>query len=154
MKKSFDKLSIALSIEEHAQKAILKAPASTAISLSDNLRDLLGSDTKTFQAGSQTTLAYPCNILNGLKYYVVRCDEINGSTNQRSDENSRSVPTNTLGIFGIKTFSFVGGTQYHDGNDFTPKELIMSSYFNDLTFSLSGNNNKNVGEVFLELLIN
>ena len=153
LKKSFDKLGIGLSIEEHTQKAIIKAPAGSAISLSDNLRDLLGSDTKTFQAASLTTLAYPCNILNGLKYLTVRCDEINGSTNLRSDKNFRSVPTNTLGILGIKTFSFVGGTQYHDASDFTAKELIFKSYFNDLTFSLSGNNSKDVGEVFLELLL-
>ena len=48
LKKSFGKLGATLSIEEHAQKAIIKAPASSAISLSDNLLDLLGSDTKTF----------------------------------------------------------------------------------------------------------
>ena len=154
LKKKFNKLGIVLDLEEYSQKATIKAPSSSAISLSDNLRDLLGSDTKTFQVGSQTTLAYPCNILNGLKYFVVRCNQINGSTNLRSDENERSVATNTLGIMGIKTFSFVGGTQYHDGNDFSAKELILTSYFNDLTFSLSGNNNKDVGEVFLELLIN
>ena len=154
LNKSFPKLGASLSIEEHTQKAILKCPAGSAISLSDNLKDLLGSDTKTFQAASQTTLANPCNILKGLKYFVVRCDQINGSTNQRSDENSHSVPTNTLGIMGIKTFSFVGGTQYHDGDDFSCKDLITTSYFNDLTFTLSGNNNKDVGEVFLELLIN
>ena len=66
LKKSFDKLGIGLSIEEHTQKAIIKAPVGSAISLSDNLRDLLGSDTKTFQAGSLTTLAYPCNISNDI----------------------------------------------------------------------------------------
>ena len=153
LKKSFNKLGATLSIEEHTQKAIIKAPASSAISLSDNLRDLLGSDTKTFQAGSLTTLAYPCNVLNGLKYFVVRCNQINGSTNLRSDEEQRSVATNTLGIMGIKTFSFVGGTQYHDGNDFSAKELIYTSYLNDLTFTLSGNNGKDVWEVFLELLL-
>ena len=98
-------------------------------------------------------MAYPCNILNGLKYFVVRCNQINGSTNLRSDESKRSVSTNTLGIMGIKSFSFVGGTQYHDGNDFSAKDLITTSYFNDLTFSLSGNNNKDVEEVFLELLL-
>ena len=152
--KSLQKIGASLSIEEHTQKAILKAPADSAISLSDNLRDLLGSDTKTFQAASHTTLANPCNILNGLKYFVVRCDQINGSNNLRSDEEKRMVSTNTLGIMGIKTFSFVGGTQYHDGDDFSCKELINTSYFNDLTFTLSGNNNKDVGEVFLELLIN
>ena len=161
LNKSFQKLGASLSIEEHTQKAILKCPAGSAISLSDNLRDLLGSDTKTFQAASLTTLANPCNILNGLKYFVVRCDQINGSTNLRFDdsvsprhEQQRMVPTNTLGIMGIKTFSFVGGTQYHDGDDFSCKDLITTSYFNDLTFTLSGNNNKDVGEVFLELLIN
>ena len=162
LNKSFGKLGASLSVEEHTQKAIIKAPADSAISLSDNLRDLLGSDTKTFQAGSSTTLAKPCNILNGLKYFIVRCDQINGSTNLRMDEKGRSqrsdgqwaISTNTLGIMGIKTFSFVGGTQYHDGDDFSCKELISTSYFNDLTFNLSGNNNKDVGEVFLELLIN
>ena len=154
LNKSLQKIGVSLSIEEHTQKAILKAPADSAISLSDNLRDLLGSDTKTFQAASLTTLANPCNILNGLKYFVVRCDQINGSNNFRSDEKGRSVPTNTLGIMGIKTFSFVGGTQYHDGDDFSCKDLITTSYFNDLTFNLSGNNNTDVGEVFLELLIN
>ena len=154
LNKSFEKLGASLSIEEHTQKAIIKAPASSALSLSDNLKDLLGSDTKTFQAGSSTTLANPCNILNGLRYFEVRCDQINGSNNLRSDEEKRMVPTNTLGIMGIKTFSFVGGTQYHDGNDFSTKKLTTTSYFNDLTFTLSGNNNKDVGEVFLELLIN
>ena len=153
LKKSFDKLGATLSIEEHTQKAVIKAPASSALNLSDNLCDLLGSDTKTFQAGSLTTLAYPCNISNGLKYFVVRCNQINESTNLRSDENERSVSTNTLGIMGIKSFSFVGGTQYHDANEFSAKELIDTSYFNDLTFSLSGNNGKDVGEVFLELLL-
>ena len=154
LNKSFGKFGASLSIEEHTQKAILKCPADSAISLSDNLRDLLGSDTKTFQAASQTALANPCDILNGLKYFVVRCDQINGSTNLRMDEKGRSISTKTLGIMGIKTFSFVGGTQYHDGDDFSCKELISTSYFNDLTFTLSGNNNKDVGEVFLELLIN
>ena len=86
LKKSFDKLGATLSIQEHTQKAIIKAPAGSAISLSDNLRNFLGSDTKTFQAASLTTLAYPCNILNGFKYFVVRCDQINGSTNLRSDD--------------------------------------------------------------------
>ena len=117
------------------------------------MRDLLGSDTKTFQAGSLTTLAYPCDILNGLKYFVVHCNQINGCTNFRSDEYQRSVPTNTLGIMGIKSFVFNGGTQYHDGNDFSSKEHIETSCFNDLTFLLSGNNNKDVGEVFIELLL-
>ena len=153
IKKSFVKLGIGLSIEEHTQKAIIKAPASSAITLSDNLRDLLGSDTKTFQAGSMTTLAYPCDILNGLKYFTVRCNQINGSTNLRSDENQRSVGTNISGLMGIKSFVFIGGTQYHDGNDFSSKDLIETSYFNDLTFSLSGNNSKAVGEVFIELLL-
>ena len=84
----------------------------------------------------------------------MRCDQINGSTNLRSDEEKRMVPTNTMGIMGIKTFSFVEGTQYHDGDDFSCKQLILTPYFNDLTFTLSGNNNKDVGEVFMELLIN
>ena len=153
LKKSFEKLGGTLTIEEHTQKAIIKCPPNSAISLSDNLRDLLGSNTKTFQAGSLTTLAYPCDILNGLKYFVVRCNQINESNNLCSDENQRSVPTNTLGIMGIQSFVFIGGTQYHDGNNFGCKDLINTLYFNDLTFSLSGNNNKDVGEVFLELLL-
>ena len=74
--------------------------------------------------------------------------------NLRMDEKNRSVSTNTSGIMGIKTFSFVGGTQYHEEDDFSCKDLITTSYFNDLTFTLSGNNNKDIGEVFLELLIN
>ena len=153
IQKSFEKIGVKLSIEKHIQKAIIKAPASSAISLSDNLRDLLGSDTKTFQAGSLTTLANLSDILNGLKYFTVRCNQINGSTNLRSDENQRSISTNILGLMGIKSFVFIGGTQYHDGNYFSAKELIDTSYFNDLTFTLSGNNNMPVGEVFIELLI-
>ena len=98
----FKKLGGTLTIEEHTQKAIIKCPANSAISLSDNLRDLLGSDTKTFQSGSLTTLAYPRDILNGLKYFVVRCNQINGTNSHCSDENQRSVPTNTLGIMGIQ----------------------------------------------------
>ena len=117
------------------------------------MRDLLGSETKTFQAASLTTLAYPCDILNGLKYFTVICNQINGNTNLRSDENQRSIGTNILGLRGVKSFVFIGGTQYHDGNDFSSKELIETSYFNDLTFSLSGNNSKAVGEVFIELLL-
>ena len=76
--KSFNKLGATLSIEEYSQKAVIKAPPASAITLSDNLRDLLGSDTKTFQAGSMTTLAAPCDISNGLKYFTVRCNEIKG----------------------------------------------------------------------------
>ena len=141
LKKSFEKLGGTLSIEEHTQKAIIKCPASSAINLSNNLRDL--------QAGSLTTLVYPCDILNGLKYFTVRCNQINGSVNLRSDENQRSVGTNILGLMGIKSFVFIRGTQYHNGNNFSSKELIETLYFNDLTFSLSGNNNKDVGEVFI-----
>ena len=102
LKKSFEKLGASLSIEEHTQKAIIKAPAASAVSLSDNLQDLLGSDTKTFQAGSMTTLAYPCDILNGRKYFTVRCNQINGSTNLRSDENQRSVGTNIIPNKSVK----------------------------------------------------
>ena len=79
--------------------------------------------------------------------------KLKGSTNLRSDENQRSVATNILSLMGIKSFVFVGGTQYHDGNDFSSKELIETSYFNSLSFSLSGNNSKPVGEVFVELLL-
>ena len=153
IQKSFEKIGVKLTIQEHTQKAVMKAPASSAISLSDNLRDLLGSDTKTFQAGSLTTLAKPCDILNGLKYFTVRCNQINGSTNLRADENQRSVGINILGLMGIKSFVFIEGTQYHDENDFSVKELIDTSYFNDLTFTLSGNNSKPVEEVFVELLL-
>ena len=46
LNKSFQKLEASLSIEEHTQKAILKAPASSALSLSDNLKDLLGCQTQ------------------------------------------------------------------------------------------------------------
>ena len=106
-----------------------------------------------------TTLAAPCDILNGLKYFTVQCNEINGSTNLCSDEASaqgneyqRSTTTNILGLMGIKSFVFIGGMQYHDGNNFSSKELIETSYFNSLTFSLS-RNNKPVGEVFVELLL-
>ena len=42
LKKAFNKLGVELNIQEHTQKAIIKAPAGSAISLSDNLRDLLG----------------------------------------------------------------------------------------------------------------
>ena len=128
--KKFKELSIDLSIEEYTQRAVITTPSSSAISLSDNLRDLLGSDTKTFQAGTTTTLATSCDILNGLKYFTVRCNEINGSSNLRSDENQRSIRTNILGIMGVKSFVFMGGTQYHDGNDFSPKYLVETAYFN------------------------
>ena len=151
--KKFKELSIDLSIEDHTQRAVITTPSSSAITLSDNLRDLLGSDTKTFQAGTTTSLSASCDVLNGLKYFTVRCNEINGSSNLRSDENRRSIGTNILGLMGVKSFVFVGGTQYHDGNDFSPKELIETSCFNALTFSLSGNNNKHVGEVLIKLLL-
>ena len=153
LQKGFEKIGGVLSLEEETQKAIIKAPSSSAISLSDNLRDLLDSDTKTFQAANLTTLSNKCDMLNGLKYFVVRCDEISGSFNQRADEKFRSVPTNILGLMGIKSFVFIGGTQYHDQNDFTAKKLIDNNFRNDLTFTLSGNNSKNVGEVFLELML-
>ena len=153
LQKGFTKFGAQLTLEEETQKAIIKAPASLALSISDNLKDLLGSDTKTFQAGSLTTLDNPCDLLNGLKYFVVSCDEINGEFNQRSDEEQRMVPTNILGIMGIKSFVFLGGTQYHDQNDFTAKKVVDRNYYNQLTFTLSGNNSKDVGEVFLELMI-
>ena len=153
LQKGFEKFGGKLSLEEETQKTIIKAPASSALSISDNLKDLLGSDTKTFQAGSETTSDKKCDILNGLKYFVVRCDEINGEFNKRADEHLRMVPTNIFGIMGIKSFVFNGGTQYHDQNDFTPKRVIDRNYYNQLTFTLSGNNSKNVGEVFLELMI-
>ena len=153
LQKGFEKFGAELSLEEETQKAIFKAPASSAISISDNLRDLLGSDTKTFQAGSDTTMDKPCDMLNGLKYFVVRCNDINGEFNQRADERDRSVSTNILGIMGIKTFVFNGGTQYHDQNDFSMKRLIDRNFHHKLTFSLSGNNGKDVGEVFLELML-
>ena len=77
---------------------------------------------------------------------MVRCDQINGSTNQRSDENGRSVSTNTLGIMGIKTFSFVGGTQYHDGDDFScvaPQRLALgnSEVYFGIDINKNGGNN-------------
>ena len=59
IQKKFNEFSIDLSIEESSQKAVIKAPSSSAITLSDNLRDLLGSDTKTFQQGTTTTMANP-----------------------------------------------------------------------------------------------
>ena len=153
LQKGFEKLGAQLTLEEETQKAIIKAPSSSALSLSDNLRDLLGSDTKTFQAGSTTTLDEPYDMLSGLKYFVVRCDEINGEFNQRADEKHRSVSTNILGLMGIKSFVFNGGTQYHDQNDFTAKRVIDRNYYNGLSFTLSGNNNKDVGQVFLELML-
>ena len=153
LQKGFEKFAAKLTLEEETQKAIIKAPSSSALSLSDNLKDLLGSDTKTFQAGSDTTLDKPCDMLSGLKYFIVRCDEINGEFNQRADEEQRMVPTNILGIMGIKSFVFNGGTQYHDQNDFTAKKVVDRNYYNQLTFTLSGNNSKDVGEVFLELMI-
>ena len=92
-------------------------------------------------------------MLNGLKYFVVRCNEINVSFNLRADEKLRAVPTNILGLMGIKSFVFIGGTQYNDQNDFTAKRVIDRTYFNELTFTPSGNNSKEVGEVFLELML-
>ena len=76
IQKKFEELSIDLTIEEFSQKAVIKTPSSSAITLSDNLRDLLGSDTKTFQQATATTMANPCDILNGLKYYKIKCNEI------------------------------------------------------------------------------
>ena len=153
LQKGFEKFGAQLSLEEETQKAIIKAPSSSAISISDNLKDLLGSDTKTFQAGSDTTLANQCDMLNGLKYFVLRCDEVCGYLNQRVDEKFRSVSTDILGLMEIKSFVFIGGAQYHDQNDFTAKRLNDETFFNELTFSLSGNNSKDVGEVFLEIVL-
>ena len=78
------------------------------------------------------------------KHSVLRCNEINGSYNLIGDENHRIVGTNVLALLGLQSFVFVGGSQYHDGNDFTPKKLIETSYFNNLTFTLGGNNGKPV----------
>ena len=62
IQKSFDKLGAKLTIEEFSQKAVIKTPTNLAITLSDNLQDLLGSDTKTFQEGTITTMSKPCDI--------------------------------------------------------------------------------------------
>ena len=138
---------------KEGQKAIIKAPASSAITLSDNLRDLLGSDTKTFQVASLTTLAYPCDILNGLKYFKINCNEINRDVNLKGEPNEYVIGTNTLDILNIKSFSFIGVTQYHDADEFCVKELIHTAFFNSLNFTLEGNNGQPVGEAFVELLL-
>ena len=152
--KKLKELNIELKLEEYSQKAILTTPTGSAVSLSGNLRDLLGSNTKTFPQGTTTTLNVPCNILNGLKYFTVGCNELNNEFNcvVRNDTGA-SVGSNILGLLSLKSFVFVGGTQYHDANDFNAKELINTSYFNTLTFTLSGNNNQPVGEVFIDLLL-
>ena len=93
------------------------------------------------------------NILNGLKYFELRCNKINGNYNLQLDNSNRTVGTNVLALLRLKSFVFLGGKQYHDGNDFTPKRRIETSYFNSLTFTLSGNNGNPVGEVFLELIL-
>ena len=153
LQKSFDKLGAKLSIEESSQKAVIKTPSNLAITLSDNLRDLLGSDTKTFQEGAITTLANPCDILNGLKYYEIRCNKINRAVNLKGKSNEFAVGTNVLGILNIKSFNFVGGTQYHDVDEFCAKESIHTAFFNSLSFNLFGNNGQAVGEAFVELLL-
>ena len=149
LQKSFDKLGATLSIEEFSQKAKIKARPASTISLSDNLRDLLGSDTKVFQAGSLTSLAYPCDILKGLKYFKTNCNEISRYENLKGEPNDYVVRTNTLGILNIKSFNFVGGTQYHDADKFCVKELIHTAFFNSLNFTLEGNNGQPIGEAFV-----
>ena len=69
-------------------------------------------------------MADPCDILDGLKYYVIKCNEINRETNQKSDFNTRSIGSTILGILNIKSFNFIGGTQYHDVEEFCAKDLI------------------------------
>lgn len=151
--KKFKELNVDLTLQEFSQKAVITTPSGSSITITDNIKNLLGSSTKTFPQNTTTTMTNECNILNGLQYFVLRCNEINGSFNLREDEEHRVIETNTLALFGLHSFVFVGGTQYHDGNDFTPKKLIDRTYFNELTFTLSGNNGKPVGEVFLELIL-
>ena len=153
IQKKIKEISIELTLEEYSQKAILSIPTGSAVSLSDNIRDLLGSNTKTFPQDTKTTLNAPCNVLNGLKYFVIECKELNNKLNLRCDHNTRTVDANTLALQGLQSFVMVGGTQYHDANDFSVKELVNTSYFNSLTFTLRGNNGEKVGEVFLDLLM-
>ena len=153
LQRKFKELSIDFSIEEFSQKAVIKTPSSSAITLSDNLRDILGLDTKTFQQGTTTTLANPCDILNGLKYYTIKCNKINREVNLQGKSNAFAVGTNILGLLNIKSFNFVGGTQYHDADVFCIKELISTAFFNSLSFNVLGNNGEAVGEAFVELLL-
>lgn len=149
-----------MNIKEFSQKAIIKTPSSSAITLSDYLRDLLGSDTKTFQQGTTTTLAKPCDILNGL-HYAILCNEINREINLRANTNTGGnapdatlcVGTNILGLLDIKSFQFIGGTQFHDSDEFTTKELMNTMFYNSLSFLLVGNNLKPFGEAFVELIL-
>lgn len=141
-----------MTIQEFSQKAIIKTTSSSAITLSDNLRDLLGSNTKE-QQGTTTTLDKPCDILNGLKYYTILCNELNREDNLRGDPNTLIVGTSILGLLDLKSFQFVGGTQYHDADEFTDKELINTMFYNSLSFILCGNNKKSVGEAFDEILL-
>ena len=98
-------------------------------------------------------MAYPCDILNGLKYYKIKCNKINREVNLKERPNAFVVGTNTLGILNIKSFSFAGGTQYHDADKYCVKELINTAFFNSLNFTLEGNNGQAIGEVFIELLL-
>ena len=91
-------------------------------------------------------MADPCDILDWLKYYTIRCKEINRETSQKNDFNTRSIGSTILGILNIKSVNFVGGTQYHDADEFCVKELINTAFFNSLSFTLDGNNGEPVGE--------
>ena len=84
---------------------------------------------------------------------MIECKELNNELNLRCDHNSKTVGSNTLALLGIQSFVMVGGTQYHDAYDFSVKELVNTSYFNSLTFTLRGNNGEKVGEVFVKLLM-
>ena len=84
---------------------------------------------------------------------MIGCKELNNEVNLKCNQNNRTVSSDTLALLGLKSFVMVGGTQYHDANDFSIKELAHTSYFNSLTFTLSGNNGEKVGEVFVELLM-
>ena len=119
IQKKFKEISVELTLEEYSQKAILSTPSATAVSLNDNLRDLLGSNTKTFPQDTKTTLNAPCNILNGLKYFVIGCKELNNEHNLKCEQNTKTVGTDILALLGLQLFVMVGGTQYHDANDFT-----------------------------------
>ena len=82
---------------------------------------------------------------------MIECKELNNKLNLRCNQNAKTVGSNTLALLGLQSFVMVGGTQYHDANDFSVKELVYTSYFNSLTFTLRGNNGEKVGEIFLEL---
>ena len=84
---------------------------------------------------------------------MIECKELNKELNLNCNQNLKTVGSNIPALLGLQSFVMVGGTQYHDANDFTVKELVNTSYFNSLTFTLRGNNGEKVGEVFLELLM-